>query len=33
MLDISKKFYGENLKFARLYRGLSMEELGPEIGK
>ena len=33
MLDISKKFYGENLKFARLYRGLSMEELGTEIGK
>lgn len=33
MLEISKKFYGENLKFARLYRGLSMEQLGEKIGK
>lgn len=33
MLEISKKFYGENLKFARLYRGFSMEQLGEKIGK
>lgn len=33
MLDITKKFYGNKLKFARLYRGLSMEELGEKIGK
>lgn len=33
MLDITKKFYGSKLKFARLYRGLSMEELGEKIGK
>lgn len=33
MLDITKKFYGNKLKFARLYRGLSMEELGERIGK
>lgn len=33
MIDITRKFYGSNLKFARLYRGLSMEELGEKIGK
>lgn len=33
MLEFAKKFYGSNLKFARLYRGLSMEELGNRIGK
>lgn len=33
MLEISKRFCGENLKFARLYRGYSMEELGNLIGK
>lgn len=33
MFEFTKKFYGKNLKFARLYRGLSMEELGSLIGK
>ena len=33
MFEITKKFYSNNLKFARLYRGLSMEELGEKIGK
>ena len=33
MLEITRKFYGNNLKFARQYRGLSMEELGELIGK
>lgn len=33
MFEITKKFYGNNLKFARLYRGLSMEELGEKIDK
>lgn len=33
MFEYTKKFHGSNLKFARLYRGLSMEELGSLIGK
>lgn len=33
MIKITRKFYSDNLKFARQYRGLSMEELGKKIGK